>query len=185
MILASASPRRKELLSLITDNFRVIPSNAPEDLPENTSPEDTVLILSKRKALETASKIKNETIIAADTVVSVDNTILGKPGGIEDAKRMIKMLSGRTHIVLTGVCIIFPDNTIEHFADSSEVEFYPLSQSEIDCYANSGEPLDKAGAYAVQGKGALFVKRISGDFYNIVGLPVSRVYRALKFKGVI
>ncbi len=186
MILASASPRRKELLSLITEDFRVVPPNVSEEIDEKyVTPEQAVDMLAKRKAHEVASRFENETVIAADTVVAVNDEILGKPADEEDAKRMLGMISGKNHRVLTGVCIIFPDRTISSFVSATLVDFYPMSDSETDSYVKSGEPMDKAGAYAVQGKAAIFVKGINGDFYNVVGLPVSGVYRALKMKGVI
>ncbi len=185
MILASRSPRRKELLEFITDKFRIIPAEREELIPSGTLPKDAVLLLSRQKALELYGRFKHEIIIAADTVVSVDEEILGKPRDERDAADMLRKLSGREHSVFTGVCVIFPGGAEECFAEETAVEFYPLSESEIEDYVRSGEPMDKAGAYGIQGKGALFVKGIRGDYYNVMGLPVARLFRALKRKEVL
>ncbi len=185
MILASKSPRRKELLGLITDKFSVIPASGEEIIPNGTHPRDAVTLLSRQKALELFGRFKNEIIIAADTVVSVDSLILGKPRDENDAADMLRKLSGKEHSVFTGVCVIFSDGSLECFAEETAVEFYPLSDGEIEEYVRSGEPMDKAGAYGIQGKGALFVKSIKGDYYNVMGLPVARLCRVLKRKEVL
>ncbi len=186
MILASKSPRRFELLKIISEDFRVIPAAGDEVIPDGTSPKDAVLLLSRQKAEEIYSQHKNEIIISADTVVSIDGKILGKPHSEPDAAEMLRTLSGRIHTVYTGVCVIFEDGSAENFAESTEVEFYPLSDKEISDYIATGEPMDKAGAYGIQEKGALLVKRISGDFYNVMGLPVARLARVLgSGKGVL
>ena len=182
MILASQSPRRKELLSLITSGFEIIPAKGEEILPEDISPEDAVLMLAEQKVDEIFAARKNEIIIAADTVVAVDGRILGKPRDGEDAFDMLKMLSGRVHSVFTGVCVIFADGGKTTFAERTMVEFYPLSDEEIRGYIATGEPMDKAGAYGIQDKGALIVKKIDGDYYNVMGLPVGRLSRVLKGK---
>lgn len=179
MILASQSPRRKELLGFIADDFRVIPAKGEEKIPNGVSPEQAVLLLSKQKAEEISAQYKNELVIAADTVVSVNGEIFGKPKDERHAVEMLKELSGRVHSVYTGVCVIFPDGAIENFAEETKVEFYPLSDKEIADYAASGEPMDKAGAYGIQGKGAVNIKGIVGDFYNVMGLPVGRLARIL------
>lgn len=180
MILASRSPRRKELLSIITNDFRIIPAVGEEVIPENTPPKDAVMLLSRQKAAEIYIMYKNETIIAADTVVCVDGEILGKPRSEENAAEMLRALSGRVHSVFTGVCAIFADGSSESFAEETAVEFYPLSDREIAEYIATGEPMDKAGAYGIQDRGALLVKRIEGDFYNVMGLPVGRLARILR-----
>ncbi len=186
MILASKSPRRLELLKIISEDFRVIPAVGDEVIPDGTSPKDAVLLLSRQKAEEIYSRYKNEIIISADTVVAIDGKILGKPHSESDAAEMLRTLSGRIHTVYTGVCVIFEDGSAENFAESTEVEFYPLSDKEISDYIATGEPMDKAGAYGIQEKGALLVKRISGDFYNVMGLPVARLARVLgSGKGVL
>ncbi len=179
MILASKSPRRFELLKIISEDFRVIPAAGDEVIPDGTSPKDAVLMLSRQKAEEIYSQYKSEVIISADTVVAIDGKILGKPHSESDAAEMLHTLSGRIHTVYTGVCVIFEDRSAENFAESTEVEFYPLSDKEISDYIATGEPMDKAGAYGIQEKGALLVKRIYGDFYNVMGLPVARLARVL------
>lgn len=182
MILASKSPRRKELLSLITSDFEIIPAVKDEILPEGISPENTVILLASQKAEEIYSNHKNTVIVSADTVVAIDGKILGKPKNEDDAFYMLKALSGRVHSVYTGVCAVFKDGSKTTFAEHTEVEFYPLSDNEIRAYIKTGEPMDKAGAYGIQDKGALLVKRINGDYYNVMGLPVSRLSRILKGK---
>ena len=179
MILASKSPRRQELLRVISKDFRIIPAAGEEIIPEGTSPEDAVLMLSRQKAEEIYASYKNELIISADTVVAIDGKILGKPRDEAQAAEMLKTLSGRVHTVYTGVCVIFPNGGMENFAESTDVEFYPLSDREIRDYIATGEPMDKAGAYGIQEKGALLVKRIDGDFYNVMGLPIARLARVL------
>lgn len=180
MILASKSPRRQELLRVISREFRVIPAVGEEIIPEGTSPEEAVLILSRQKAEEIYASYRNELIISADTVVAIDGKILGKPHNEEHAFEMLKTLSGRVHTVYTGVCVIFPNGDKENFAERTDVEFYPLTDREIRDYIATGEPMDKAGAYGIQEKGALLVKRIDGDFYNVMGLPIARLSRVLK-----
>ena len=179
MILASQSPRRRELLSLITDNFRIIPAKGEETLPEKISPENAVLSLSEQKADEIYREHRGEVIVAADTIVAIDGKILGKPADEKDAFAMLKTLSGRVHEVFTGVCVIFANGRKERFFEETKVEFYELSDAEIAAYIKTGEPMDKAGAYGIQGKGALLVKRIDGDYYNVMGLPVARLLRVL------
>lgn len=179
MILASRSPRRRELLSLIAEKFIVVPAEGEEVIGENVPPEDAVKMLALQKATEIYSKYKDETIIAADTVVATDGEILGKPHSKEEAADMLRKLSGRRHSVFTGVCVIYPDGATDCFAEETRVEFYPLTEEEISAYIATGEPMDKAGAYGIQGRGALLVKAISGDYYNVMGLPVGRLYRAL------
>ena len=152
MILASQSPRRKELLGFITSDFRVIPAVGDEKVPEGASPEETVLKLSRQKAEEIFETHKSEIIIAADTIVSIDGEILGKPRDEKHAAEMLRKLSGRVHSVFTGVCVIFPDGRIDNFAEETKVEFYPLSDKEIADYIATGDPMDKAGAYGIQEK---------------------------------
>lgn len=179
MILASQSPRRRELLSLITRDFRIIPAKGEERLPDNITPKEAVLLLSRQKAMEIYSEYKSEVIIAADTVVAIDGKILGKPADAEEAAAMLHLLSGRTHSVFTGVCIISADGEQKSFAEETTVEFWQLSEQMIEDYVQSGEPMDKAGAYGIQDAGALLVKRINGDYYNVMGLPVGRLLREM------
>lgn len=185
MILASQSPRRRELLGFITEDFEIVPAQGEELLPEGISPSDAVILLSKQKAEEIRRRRFPDmpeipdTIIAADTVVAVDGEILGKPADRENASEMLHKLSGRKHSVFTGVTVISGAETVS-FAEETLVEFYPLTDEEIQSYIDSGDPMDKAGAYGIQGRGALLVKRIEGDYYNVMGLPVGRLYRELR-----
>lgn len=183
MILASQSPRRKELLGFISSDFRVIPAVGEERVPEGASPEETVLQLSRQKAEEIRKDHKNETIIAADTIVTIDGEILGKPKDEAHAFEMLRKLSGRIHSVFTGVCVIFEDDSVKSFAEETKVEFYELTDAEIDAYIATGDPMDKAGAYGIQEKGAANVKGIVGDFYNVMGLPVGRLARVISENG--
>ncbi|MGN0533546.1 MAG: Maf family protein [Eubacterium sp.] len=170
LILASKSPRRKELLSLITEDFVIKSSNEDEALPKDITPKEAVEYLSKIKAHPFANGV--DTVIGADTVVACDGKILGKPADRNEAFEMLRMLSGRVHSVFTGVTVIKPNSSVT-FSVETRVEFFELSDSQIQQYIDTGECDDKAGAYAIQGKGALFVKGIEGDWANVVGLPVS------------
>lgn len=181
IILASKSPRRKELLSLITNNFEVKSADTDETLPEGISAFEAVKYLSRIKA--EPFKNDTDTVIGADTVVETDGEILGKPGGEKDAVNMLKKLSGKWHSVFTGVTVITPDNE-STFCVRTRVKFLKLSEKEIADYVGTGEPLDKAGAYGIQGKGALLVEKIDGDYYNVVGLPISALNRCLRDFGV-
>lgn len=178
IILASASPRRKELIRLITDDVICIPADVDETLPDGIDVSEAAEFLACRKALLVASKHKDDIVLGCDTVVIIDNQILGKPKDKADAKRMLTMLSGNTHEVITGCCIAFAGKTFS-FSCSSLVSFWPIDENTIDEYIQSGEPMDKAGAYGIQGKGSLLVKEIKGDYFNIVGLPVSLINRHL------
>lgn len=182
MILASQSPRRKELLGFISSDFRIIPAVGEEVVPEGAAPEETVLALSRQKAEEIFADNKGDTIIAADTIVAIDGEILGKPRDEKHAAEMLGKLSGRVHSVFTGVCVIFPDGSSENFAEETKVEFYELTEQEIADYIATGDPMDKAGAYGIQEKGAANVKGIVGDFYNVMGLPVGRLARVLNLR---
>ena len=189
MILASQSPRRKELLGLFCNEFEVIPAKGEELLPEGILPRDAVMLLSRQKAEEIrARKFPDgnvtDVIIAADTVVAIDHEILGKPRTAPHAAEMLRRLSGRKHSVFTGVTLITPGETVT-FAEETLVEFFPLTGQEIADYVSSGEPMDKAGAYGIQGRGALLVKRIEGDYYNVMGLPAGEVYHRLKSMGIL
>ncbi len=179
IILASASPRRRDLLSLADINFKVEPSDMNELLPENITPSQAVTSLARGKAEDIFGKHPNDTVLSADTVVSLEGEILGKPADDVDAFRMLKMLSGRTHKVYTGVCIMSSEKTVV-FDESTDVTFYELTDSEIYDYIATKEPADKAGAYGIQGKGSLLVKCINGDYFNVVGLPLARTVKELK-----
>lgn len=179
IILASKSPRRKELLKLIFDKFEIEDSSVHEAYDEHLSNEEIVLYLSKIKASAVFQKYSDKLIIAADTIVVYKNQILGKPSDKNDAYRMLKMLSGKTHQVITGVTIL-SDSINESFYSKTNVSFYELSDTEIFEYINSTEPYDKAGGYGIQGKAAKYIKEINGDYFTVVGLPVGMLYQRFK-----
>ena len=179
IILASKSPRRQELIRKITEVFEVITADEPDILSEEISPEEVPVYLASCKAGAVAAAHPDKTVIGADTVVILDDVIMGKPADMSDARRMLAALSGRRHKVVTGCCIIRGDRS-RAFSGVTEVEFYPLSESEIDDYIATGEPFDKAGAYGIQGQGALLVKGIVGDYFNVMGLPVAQLKRELE-----
>lgn len=178
IILASASPRRKELLGVITKDFEIIPSDAEETVPVGILADETAEYLAKIKALSVAQIHPESIVIGADTCVVADGVILGKPKDEDDAREMLKMMSGMTHKVITG-CAIVKNGVVNSFSVTTEVEFYPLSDEEIEKYINTPEPYDKAGGYGIQGKASLFVKGIKGDYFNVVGLPVAELNRRL------
>ena len=182
-ILASASPRRKEILEKAGYSFEIIVSDADENITEDLSPEKTVEVLAERKALSVWESNKDSVVFGCDTVVAIDGRILGKPTDDEDAFNMLKMLSGRTHTVSTGVCICSEDKT-EVFSNTTQVEFYPLSDETIRSYIASGEGKDKAGSYGIQGYGCVLVKEIKGDYFSVMGLPVSQSSRVLANFGI-
>lgn len=180
IILASGSPRRKELLSLITEDFAVIPADIDETANKNIELLKQPQHLAEKKARYIFENgHKNDIVIGSDTGVFIDGKMLGKPSDAENAKQMLRQLSGRKHLVVTGCSIISKDKCIS-FSEETTVEFYELSEKEIDKYLTTNEPMDKAGAYGIQGKGATLVKRIEGDYYNVVGLPVAVLKRKLE-----
>ena len=179
IILASQSPRRQELIRTITDAFEVAVSPVKEILPESIAPEEAPVYLAALKAGAVAAEHPDRTVIGADTVVILDGQILGKPRDTDDAARMLRLLSGKTHTVITGCCIILGDRE-RRFCERTEVAFYPLTDREIADYIATGEPMDKAGAYGIQGRGSLFVRGINGDYFNVMGLPVGLLNRELK-----
>lgn len=182
-ILASASPRRKELLEQCGYNFEIIPSECEESVPEGLSPKDIVEGLAYQKALDVYSMHPDRIVLGADTVVCFDGEILGKPKDEKDAKRMLKMLSGQTHEVRTGFALL--GKGVEFVSsEAAMVTFFHLSDEQIDNYIKTGEPMDKAGAYGIQGKGAVLVRSVLGDYFNVVGLPVANVSRALAAIGI-
>lgn len=176
IILASGSPRRRELLELADVPFIVQTADVDETIPRGF-PRKKRCSCWRSKAR--AVPAENQLVLAADTVVALDGKIFGKPHDREEAKAMLRTLSGKTHQVHTGVCIRKGDRE-EVFCETAQVTFYALTEEEISRYVDSGEPMDKAGAYGIQGKGAVLVRRIEGDYYTIVGLPIARVVRALK-----
>ncbi len=178
-ILASASPRRRELLNLITTDFAVDVSNCEEICPEGLSSRKCPEYLASLKAREVASRHeKDDVIIAADTAVFLGDRMLGKPADRDEARDMLRSLSGNTHTVITGCCVIKGEKCIS-FSVETDVEFYPLSEREIETYIETGECYDKAGAYGIQSGGALLVRKINGDYFNVVGLPVAELSRCI------
>ena len=178
-VLASSSPRRQELLKLLLPDFEVVPSEVDESIRVAERPETMVARLAREKALAVQERRPTACIVSADTVVVCEVEILGKPASYEEARSMLRKLSGKTHQVLTGVCLLHLNTLFVEYA-TSDVTFYLLTEREIENYLRSGEPFDKAGAYAIQGLGARFVERIDGCHFNVVGLPVSRLYQMMK-----
>ena len=186
LLLASQSPRRRELLQLLCRPFEVEPSGAEENAPAGMAPEELAAYLSRIKAEDVFRRHAGEalSVIGSDTIVAMDGSVFGKPKDEADAFRMLEALSGRTHAVCTGVTVCSRDEAGREktaaFTSRTEVCFYPLSKSEIEDYVRSGEPMDKAGAYGIQGKGSLLVKEIHGDYFTVVGLPIAELYRCLE-----
>lgn len=195
VILASKSPRRKEILEQMGMEFEILPA-AGEEVIADTDPSKVVEALSKQKAEEAARKFMGGSepmlmdssepvlVIGADTVVAQDGKILGKPADEADAARMLRELQGREHSVFTGVTLIrIAGEGIRRrktFSEETKVSFYPMSEEEIEAYIATGEPMDKAGAYGIQGKAFIYVKGITGDYYNVVGLPAARIYQEMR-----
>lgn len=187
IILASGSPRRKQLLELAEITFEVVVSETDESYPKELLPAEIALHIAENKAFAVQAKLSTEnnmnahTIIAADTVVVLENTIIGKPTDRKNAIDILSCLSGKIHKVITGVCILSGIKKIV-FAEETEVEFYEISIAQIEHYIDQYKPYDKAGAYAIQEWiGAVGIKSIRGDFYNVMGLPISRVVKELAF----
>lgn len=200
IILASQSPRRKELLEQIGLEFEICPAKG-EEIITKSIPEEVVMELSKQKAEEIAAMVstfgeehKDITtpsdilVIGADTVVAYDGKILGKPVDEADAKRTLTMLSGNTHSVFTGVTLVLIDKSGRAgeivFYEKTDVKMHEMTEAEIDRYIASREPMDKAGSYGIQGKGAIYIEKIDGDYNNVVGLPITRIYQELKKIGI-
>lgn len=188
IVLASASPRREELLRLLCPGFHVIPSDFDESGVPSWPPEKHVILSASGKAHDVAPKISDGIVIGADTVVVIDRAILGKPADADDARRMLRLLSGRAHHVYTGLCVVerVGERTGHILAESvrTEVRFGELSDRIINAYVRTGEPLDKAGAYGIQERGSALVESVSGDYFNVVGLPVFTLSRMLEDLGV-
>ncbi len=209
LILASASPRRKELLEQIGIKFEILPAKGEEILTSNI-PSQAVLELSKQKATEVAEQVeksilnlskqkmnelveqteqmqKGIVVLGADTIVVFKDKILGKPKDTADAINMLQMLSGNIHSVFTGVTlfILEEDNKrIVSFYEETKVSMYSMTKEEITAYVKTKEPMDKAGAYGIQGRGARYIERMEGDYYNVVGLPIGRIYQELYQSGI-
>lgn len=178
IILASASPRRRELMKLAGYDFEVICADIVEAVPENVQPQEVVMSLALQKAQAVAAENEDAVVVGSDTVVALDGKNLGKPHSESEACEMLRLLSGRTHKVFTGVAVV-GDGKEKSFFDETDVEFYSLGEDEIKKYVATGEPMDKAGAYGIQGKGSVLVKKINGDFFNVMGLPIAKLYREM------
>ncbi len=185
LILASSSPRRRELLASIGVDFEIIPSHVPEQHQPGEAPEEYVARLSRDKARTIATQHRDRWILAADTTVLLGDQLLEKPTGRADAVRMLGTIAGRTHVVYTGVTI---ENSSRGYSDTrvaeSEVRMLPLSPEDIEWYVDTGEPLDKAGAYAVQGIGGMFIDSIHGSYSNVVGLPLALLLQMFRKAGI-
>lgn len=178
LVLASQSPRRREILTAAGIEFVVRPANVVEERRADESASEYV----RRVAFDKASAVQrapDEIVLGADTEVVIDDQVFGKPKDAADAARMLKLLSGRAHDVISGICLIARDRTIVDSA-STRVWFEPMTDADIDEYVASGEPMDKAGAYAIQGLASKFISRIEGEYFNVVGLPIALVYRTLR-----
>ena len=184
LILASASPRRKEILSYLNIPFEIIAADIKETIDDNKPLQEEIERLSFLKANEIFKDHNDAVVIGSDTIVTLDDKVLGKPKSIEEAKEMLHLLENNKHVVITGVTII-SDKMSETFSVVSDVYFNPLSDEEIEEYVKTKEPLDKAGAYAIQGIGGKFIKKIDGDYYAIMGLPLSQIYNRLKKYGLV
>jgi len=185
IVLASGSPRRRELLNMVgLGGFTVIPDGAAEDVPQGLSPEQAVCSIALQKAKNVSRSCGAEdVIIAADTLVYLDGKPFGKPESPADAAEMLRALSGKRHTVYTGIALLKGDYCVT-CPETTDVYFRDITDREILAYVSSGEPMDKAGAYAAQGRGAVFVERIEGDFFNVMGLPLCRLFVMLRDFGV-
>ncbi|MEF2146242.1 MAG: Maf family protein [Desulfovibrionaceae bacterium] len=186
IVLASGSPRRRDFLQALGIEFRIEPSLAEEPAPQNKeTPERYAMRMARIKGEEVAARFPDAAVIAADTVVALGEVILGKPADQADALRMLQMLRGQTHQVVTGCCLFLPEGTTQSFAASTDVRMRQTSDAELLAYAATGEPMDKAGAYAIQGIGAFLVEHVHGSYTNVVGLPLARLVVILLERGVI
>ena len=176
LLLASASPRRREILENLGFEFEILPSNVDESEVPWSDPVESAKLLAEIKAIDAQKTRPRKTIIAADTIVLCEGQVMGKPSSSEDAAEMLGTLSGRMHEVVTGIALITPPNLRIIEAESTKVFFRKLSPEEISRYISTREPFDKAGAYAIQGYASAFIDRIEGDYFNVVGLPVARLF---------
>lgn len=183
LILASKSPRRQELFALVGLRHTVIVSDVEENAPAGLAPDQLVEYLAKIKAEAVFAHHRDACVVGADTVVHIDGEIIGKPKNEEDAKRILRKLSGRSHTVYSGLAVLTRACTLVAH-EATKVTFASITQEEIDWYVSTGEPLDKAGAYGIQGPGGIFVDRVEGNYFNVIGLPLPPLYRMLKKAGV-
>ncbi len=184
-ILASASPRRRELLGALIPGFQIIPSEVDEEPLDGESPGDHVLRLAREKALAVSRVYPDRWVLGADTIVVIDGEMLGKPETPAEARRMLAKLSGREHMVITGFALVKGDAVIANECVRSDVLFKEISKNEMEWYTQTDEPYDKAGGYAVQGKAAFFIKEIRGSYTNVIGLPLCEVVSAMEKEGVL
>ena len=178
LVLASASPRRREILTMLGYTFKVCAADADETVSADTPPCDAALLLARRKAGAVFAARPDCVVLGADTIVVIDGIMLGKPADDADCARMLRLLSGRTHEVFTGVSILSAAGETDFFRRTL-VEFRRLTEREIADYISTGEPMDKAGGYGIQGRGATLIEGIQGDFFNVMGLPAADVHRVL------
>jgi len=183
LLLASSSPRRSQILQMVAWPFELGGIEVDESLHEGESARDYVARLAEAKATASAAVHAHRPVLAADTTVVVDEHILAKPADVEDGKRMLRLLQGRWHQVLTGVALL-TETTVEVDVEMTEVRFAPMSEAEIDWYVATGEPMDKAGAYAIQGRGSRYIEGINGDYFNVMGLPVRMLYELIKSQAI-
>lgn len=183
LILASASPRRKEILTLAGFEFEIAAADVDETLPQSITPAQAVLTLSAKKARCVHALHPDKIILAADTLVAIGDKILGKPADTREAAEMLRLLSGRTHTVYTGVAICGADRE-KSFFEKTDVKFYKLSEDEISSYLLTGDSKDKAGSYGIQSCGCVLVESINGDYFNVMGLPIAKTARALQAFGI-
>ena len=179
IILASNSPRRKELLGLTEYKFTIKTKEVEEILDKSLPVTKQIENIAYSKAKEVAKENPDALVIGADTVVVINDKILGKPKDKEDARNMMKLLQNNIHQVITGVALCY-NNQVELFHEITDVEFYPMTDEEIENYVNIADIYDKAGAYAIQGDAALYIKKINGDYYNVMGLPIAKLFNKLK-----
>lgn len=185
LVLASGSPRRRELLAVLGVPFIVRESNVPEVFSPTLTPAENAMSLARQKAEAVARELSYDAaVIGADTIVVLEGEIFGKPQDAEDARRMLRFLSGKTHEVITGLCVTDGQRQTLMAYERTEVTFADLSENEITAYLATGEPLDKAGAYGIQGPAAAFISRICGCYFNVVGLPLYRLTRMLRAFGM-
>ncbi|MEN6462035.1 MAG: Maf family protein [Syntrophomonas sp.] len=185
IILASGSPRRNELLARLGLTFSVVPAQIEEDISSSQLPQELTQEIAFQKARYVSKRIKKGLIIGADTIVVLEDHLLGKPVNEEDAFNKLSLLNGKRHEVVTGLCVIdAASGDVQMEAEITRVYFRKITDTEIRGYIASGECMDKAGAYAIQGRGAIFVDRIEGCYYNVVGLPLTRLYLMLQKRGV-
>ena len=183
LILASQSPRRRELLAMLGLDFTIVTADIDETMNPDLSVAEAVAEVCERKAAAVGAAYPDDLIIAADTIVVVDDRVLGKPHSEDEAREMLRSLSGRSHTVMTAYCL-WQNGQADTHVEQTHLRFKPLSDAEIDAYIATGSPMDKAGAYGIQDQAAIFVEGLEGDYYNVMGLPVCALVKGLRKRGV-